>query len=139
MLWLPWQRPPLRSPILMFEEACRLRYGAHLSLALCETFELTSAHSRSSQIFAAVCSLYPTTRLVKSQRIVFEASMLALAASAPEASDGADENDWFGPVHLACDRVEATAHQAAGAALYRISGSYDCASALTRYSLQIAF
>lgn len=122
----------------MLEETCRLRYAVHPSSRLYEPVELIPAHSHASQIFAAVCSLYPTTRLLRSQRIVFEASMLALAASAPETSDGADENDWFGLVHLACDRVEATAHQAAGAALSRISRAYDCASALTRYSLQIA-
>ncbi|GAA5868482.1 hypothetical protein JCM3774_005393 [Rhodotorula dairenensis] len=84
-----------------------------------------------SQIFVAVCSLHPTTRSLRSQRAVFEAGMYALAASAPRTSHSAREVNWFDLVHLACDRTEATAHQAASAALSCIARSYNCASALT--------
>ncbi|KAG0666856.1 hypothetical protein C6P46_003566 [Rhodotorula mucilaginosa] len=103
---------------------------ASLAEATAALSDLDARRSLQAQIFAAVCGLYPTTRLLRSQRIVFEASMLALAASASETIDGADGSDWFGLVHLACDRAEATAHQAAGAALSRMSPTRDCQSAL---------
>lgn len=124
---------------LAAQSSLQAQVRLHPSFALYEAFEPTTPTCPTSQIFAAVCSLYPTTRLLRSQRNVFEASMLALAASAPQTSNAADGSDWFGLVHLACDRPEATAHQAAGAALSSISRSYDCASGLTRYSLQTAF
>lgn len=90
-----------------------------------------------AQIFAAVCSLHPKTRSLRTQRAVFEAGMLSLGASAPRSalrtSSGANEVNWFDLVHVACDRSEATAHQAAADALSCIGRTLDCAHALDRY------